>query len=95
MEFTDTIENFEYKVTMSGKFTFSDNGKFRTILEKISDPKIKQVSFYMSKVEFIDSAALGMLFFAHDEAAKHQKGLEIKDTVGQVKKMFELAKRLA
>jgi len=49
----------------------------------------------MSGVDFIDSAALGMLFCAHDEAAKHQKSLEVKEAVGQVKKMFELAKRLA
>ena len=95
MEFVDIINNFEYEVTMLGRFTFTDNGKFRTILDKFSKPEIKHISFNMKEVSFVDSAALGMLLLARDEAAKYNKELKIKDTVGQVKKMFEIAQRLA
>ena len=91
MEFTDTIEGSDYKATLEGKFTFSDNAKFRTIIEKFDNPEIKQIYFIMGKVELVDSAALGMLLLARDEAGKHQKNLLIKDASGQVKKMFELA----
>jgi len=91
MNFTDNIENNDYKVTLSGKFTFSDNASFRTILEKFSNSAAGNIYFFIGGVDFVDSAALGMFLLARDEAAKYKKNLVIKDATGQVKKMFELA----
>ena len=81
-----------YSVTLSGKFTFSDHPAFREILKKITESDVRQVILKMAAVDFVDSAALGMLLLARDEAQKYQKELVIHGATGQVKKTFELAK---
>ncbi len=81
-----------YSVTLSGKFTFSDHTGFREILKKITESDVRQVILNMTTVDFVDSAALGMLLLARDEAQKHQKELVIHGATGQVKKTFDLAK---
>lgn len=91
MEIIKHIDHATYDVTLSGKFTFADHPEFRDILQKIGDSAIKRVVFHMQKVEFVDSAALGMLLLALDEAEKHHKGLVISGATGQVKKMFDMA----
>lgn len=53
---------------------------------------VRQVVLHMSGVEFVDSAALGMLMLVADEAKKHQKHLVSTGVVGQVKKMFDMAR---
>ena len=78
-------------VALSGQFTFDDHPAFRAILQKIEEDGIQKIVFHMDKLDFADSAALGMLLLAHDAAMKKQKSLVIKGAVGQVKKMFALA----
>lgn len=92
MELVHTVQNNTLQASLQGKFTFSDNQAFREVLEKIAQDGITRVVFDMSKVEFVDSAALGMLLLAHDEAAKHDKSLVISGIKGQVEKMFKVAR---
>ena len=46
----------------------------------------------MKDVSFIDSAALGMLLLAHDEAKNNNKSISISGVQGQVKKMFDITR---
>lgn len=92
MEIVKHLNQGTYDVTMSGQFTFTDHPEFRAILAKIGDKDVKQIIFNMRQVEFVDSAALGMMLLAHDEAEKHHKQLIISGATGQVKKMFDMAK---
>lgn len=92
MEISKQISNHIYHITLSGRFTFNDHQSFREILHHIGEPEVKQVVLQMEQLEFVDSAALGMLLLALDEAEKHQKGLVISGATGQVKKMFDMAK---
>lgn len=80
------------QVTLRGKFTFNDHTEFRDILNLMAQPDVDQVLLMMDEVEFVDSAALGMLLLAHDEAEKHKKQLIISGVTGQVKKMFDMAR---
>jgi anti-anti-sigma factor len=81
-----------YDVILSGKFTFADHTKFRNLLESIRKLSLRQIILHMAEVEFIDSAALGMLLLARDEASKSGKSLLISDVSGQVEKIFKLAR---
>jgi len=92
MEIIKHLEQGVYNVTLSGNFTFSNHPEFRAILEKIAERDVEQVVLHMSAVEFVDSAALGMLLLALDEAEKHHKRLVISGATGQVKKMFDMAR---
>lgn len=80
-------------VNMHGQFTFTDNAAFREmVLTKFIDPSIRQVVLHMKDVDFVDSAALGMLLLAHDESVKHKKPLLLEGVVGQVRRIFEMAR---
>lgn len=78
-------------VTLQGKFTFADHEAFREVLQKINTPEVNQVVIGLSGVSFVDSAAMGMLLLARDEASKYKKSLVLTGAEGQVKKMFDMA----
>lgn len=92
MDIIRNIDNGDFVLTLRGRFTFTDNAAFRNILTQISAPTIQQIIFQLDGVEFIDSAALGMLLLTHDEALKHQKPVILRGATGQVSKMLEMAK---
>lgn len=79
-------------VMLNGKFTFADHPEFRAVLQYIADPNVRHVILRMARLEFVDSAALGMLLLANDEAKKHHKRLIISGANSQVKKMFNMAR---
>lgn len=91
MEITRSTDNGDFTLTLKGLFTFADNSAFRHILSSIPNPEIRQIIFDMQQVEFIDSAALGMLLLAHDESIKHQKPIILRGAEGQVAKMLKMA----
>jgi HptB-dependent secretion and biofilm anti anti-sigma factor len=92
MNMVQSLNAGTFNLTLSGKFTFADHPEFREILAKIGEDDVRQIVLQMSGVEFVDSAALGMLLLARDEAEKHNKSLILSGATGQVKKMFEMAK---
>ena len=49
-------------IHLEGRFTFLDHGNFEASCKKfLTNPQIKHVIVNLAKVEYIDSAALGML----------------------------------
>lgn len=92
MDVVEQLQDGTYDACLRGHFTFSDHPMFRNIIKKIEeDENIERVVFHMDKLEFVDSAALGMLLLAYDAVEKKKKKLIIKGVTGQVKKMFALA----
>jgi anti-anti-sigma factor len=90
-----TIENPDpdsCTVALSGNFTFSDNTAFKTILNTLrpSPPHLLIIDF--GQTPFIDSAALGMLLLLREELREHVKLIILRNSQGQVRKMFELSK---
>lgn len=77
---------------LNGKFTFSDNQIFKEIIEHLKSRGSSSVIINMASVSFIDSAAIGMLLLAKDEATNNTKALRIKGLSGQPKKMFDISK---
>lgn len=92
MEFTQNINGDACEMAISGKFTFADRQVFRDLFKDITDQDIKRLCIELSQVEFVDSAALGILLLARDEAEKASTALVLKSPQGQVKRMFEISK---
>lgn len=80
-----------YTFSLGGHFTFTDHPEFREVLTHIEQAGVTSVIVDISQVEFVDSAALGMLLLANDAASKYAKKLVIRGAQGQVKKMFDMA----
>jgi anti-anti-sigma factor len=79
-------------ISVSGEFTFADHAPFKQMVSEIFAVKGKSVVIDLSKLDFIDSAGLGMLLLARDEAKKNDRELILKRPVGQVKRMFGVTK---
>ena len=92
MEIIKTLGGGTYDIALVGKFTFSDHTAFREILEKILEKDVLRIVFHMEKLDFIDSTGLGMLLLVLDAAENNHKSLVLSGSVGQVRKMFDLAR---
>lgn len=79
------------KVELSGSFTFSDNQEFRELLKRINEKPDQKVIFELSRLEFVDSAALGMLLLLRDASETKGIKIELHNPQGQTKKMFDLS----
>jgi anti-anti-sigma factor len=80
------------RISMTGEFTFTDHAPFKQMVSEIFATKGTSVVLDLSKLDFIDSAGLGMLLLARDEAKKHDRQLILRHPSGQVKRMFSVTK---
>ena len=92
MELTITRNAENADVTLIGSFTFNDNPKFKTILELTEDGTVKSINCNFARVDFVDSAALGMLMMLRAAAANKNQSVSLSDVKGQVEKIFKLSK---
>ena len=92
MEYTKIVDGDVCKLRMQGKFTFSDHIEFRKILGVLAEGSVKSMEIDMSGVEFVDSAALGLLLLVRDETEKKSVQLTLLKPQGQVQKMFKISR---
>ena len=79
-------------VQITGSFTFRDHDTFFEIVSMIKTGYNKKMIFNLGECDFIDSAALGMLVIAHDEAVAKKVNLVIKGVQGKVKDVLYAAR---
>ena len=91
MEYSICDSNGQCTVNLNGSFTFSDNQSFRHIVTALDKKDIQYMELNFSGVDFVDSAALGMLLLLRDHASKRNIKVVLANPVGQVKKMFDLS----
>jgi anti-anti-sigma factor len=89
--------NFDFKgndatVSISGDFTFTDHTAFLEVMTRLLGIAGIPLIIDLSQMEFIDSAGLGMLLIARDEAGKANRQLTLRGPKGQVKRMFAVTK---
>lgn len=77
---------------ISGEFTFADHGTFKQMMTALFHSESAPIVIDMSRLDFIDSAGLGMLLLVRDEANKAARQLILRGPRGQVKRMFDLTK---
>ncbi len=86
------FDDDETKVSISGEFTFTDHATFKAIAARLLEGEDKPIVIDLAKLEFIDSAGLGMLLIVRDEADKARRSLVLRGPCGQVKRMFDVTK---
>jgi len=80
------------ELAVSGDFTFNDHEAFRELLVNPSGlTDVDTIIVDMSKLEFIDSAAIGMLIIANDEAALRKHQFILSGAKDQVKMALDIA----
>ena len=92
MDYNINKNDTDIEIQINGTFTFRDHDKFFEIINEIEKLKDTKISFNMENCEFIDSAALGMLVIASDEANTRNISLAIKNAKGKVKDLMMIAR---
>ncbi len=77
-----------FEVKMPKRFTFDDNHRFHAIMQSMSTSRSSAVVLDMRQTEFIDSAGLGLLLLAREEAGKVGKIITIKSPQNYISKLF-------
>ncbi|HYD97959.1 MAG TPA: STAS domain-containing protein [Alphaproteobacteria bacterium] len=82
----------ETVVRLSGRLTFNDHAQFRALIRAmIGHPARRQV-IDLERLEFVDSAGLGMLLIAREEMANIESTLVLRHPQGQVKRVLGVAR---
>ncbi|MET0154788.1 MAG: STAS domain-containing protein [Rickettsiales bacterium] len=92
MMYNKTVKSDNVCFNMKGRFVFSDHMQFKDILDYIENDAVGAVRLDFKEVEFIDSAALGLLLLAKEKSEKAGKRFVLERPVGQVAKMFKISR---
>jgi HptB-dependent secretion and biofilm anti anti-sigma factor len=90
MQFTQNQGQDGVVIALQGDFTFNDHHGFRTVLDTLASGSGRRHVLDLSGVGFLDSAALGMLLLAEDEAKKARWTLTLRRPSPQVARLLEL-----
>jgi anti-anti-sigma factor len=78
-------------IKLSGRVTFADYNEFKNLIGDMQGWGGKTVLLDLGEVEFLDSAALGMLLLIRDAAQSKRVGLVFANAKGQVKRLMSMA----
>jgi anti-anti-sigma factor len=91
MQFTQEITSEGPVIALAGPFTFKDHHSFRALLDLLKASDTARYVLDLSRLEFLDSAALGMLLIADDEARGAGRSLTLRRPPTQIARLMELA----
>lgn len=92
MDYITTKPGEDRHISLTGQLTFADNAKFREILNMVEQENLRSLVLDFSKLEFIDSAGLGMLLLLRDACQPRNISIAISSAKGQVEKIFLISK---
>ncbi len=78
-------------VKLTGRFTFDNHKEFRSAFSEHLSGKGNQITIDFGGVEYIDSAALGMLLLARERAGEQGKTVVLSNCRGPVKAVLDIA----
>ena len=85
-------ENGVAVLRLSGRFDFSTFRSFRELYEPIlGDASVNTITLNFAAVEYLDSAALGMLLMLREKAEKAGKKVLLAECQGSVRQLLDVA----
>jgi anti-anti-sigma factor len=91
MDYTTRTIGEGLEVAMTGRFTYADHQKFRDLIATFPSLRGKRLVLEMSQVEFVDSAAMGMLLLARETAVGAGVDTVICNPTGKVRSLMQVA----
>ncbi|MBY6263032.1 anti-sigma factor antagonist [Azospirillum sp. 412522] len=91
MDFKTTKTESAIEVRIAGRMDFTDHDRLPDILSQLDGTRNRLI-LDMSRLDFIDSAGLGMLLIIQDEAEGQNVKLIVRGVAGDVKRSIELAR---
>jgi len=92
MNVLSTTNGEEHRVTLSGRFDFSAHKEFRQGYDPVlSKPAVRALVVDLTAVDYVDSAALGMLLLMQERATAANKQVVLLEPKGSAKQVLEVA----
>lgn len=80
------------RISMSGRFDFQIHREFKDAYTPLFDnPAVKQIEIEMSKLDYLDSSALGMLMLLNERAKAANRSIVLANPSGVVEQVLEVA----
>lgn len=80
------------RISMSGRFDFQVHREFKEAYTSlVENPALREIEVEMSKVDYLDSSALGMLMLLNERAKNTNKSVSLLNTSGVVSQVLEVA----
>lgn len=88
----DTVPSHErYTIRLSGRFDFPSHKDFRTAMDGALGGSQREIQIDFEEVEYLDSAALGMLLMADEKAKALGKTVALANCRGAVRQVLDIA----
>lgn len=79
-------------IVMSGRFEFQMHHDFKdAYMPLINNAAVREIELELSKVDYLDSAALGMLMLLNERAKEANKPVALLNVSGVVSQVMEVA----
>ena len=91
MDYRIEQDDKEARVFLSGRLTFNDHGKVRTMIQEMVQSRASRHVLMIGGLEFVDSSGLGMILVAREEVSQLKKNLTLRGAQGQVKRVLTVA----
>ncbi|MDO8812667.1 MAG: STAS domain-containing protein [Gallionella sp.] len=86
------IHDRSARIAMSGRFDFQVHRDFKDAYTPLLDnAAVREIEVEMSKVDYLDSSALGMLMLLNERAKAANKPVALLNTSGVVSQVLEVA----
>lgn len=90
MRYEITTNGDEIVLALGERFTAVDAMTFRRVAESLQGESVRSVIIDMKDVDYIDSAAMGLLVLVRDNLIQHRIDMKVRSPRGQVKKAFDI-----
>ncbi len=79
-------------VRLSGRFQFDTHREFRAAYEPLlADKSASRIAVDLSAVDYLDSAALGMLLLLRDKLEQSSRSVDLVGAKGAVRQVLDIA----
>lgn len=92
MEIRKDIHQGRARLALAGRFDFNAHRDFRLASESVlQDPAMRELDIDFSRVDYLDSSALGMLLLLREKAEAVGKHIVLSGVQGTVKQVLAIA----
>lgn len=92
MSISVQIRDSVARISMMGRFDFQVHREFKDAYTPlVENAAVREIEVEMSKVDYLDSSALGMLMLLNERAKGANKSVSLLNTSGVVSQVLEVA----
>lgn len=90
MFITTAVNGNVATIKLDGRFTFSDHADFRQVTKEVIGGNCQSIDIDFARVDYLDSAAQGMLLLAREVARNQGKTISLVNCNGETRQILQM-----